>query len=246
MASNFNCLELVSPLDHPANGIAKLKLPESERGNVEFVVPTGNFGNVLAGWMAQRMGLPCESFRVATNQNDILHKLFETGVYEVGDVAPSLAPSIDIQVASNFERFIYFAEGRDPTKVRAIMKQFKESGHYTFEAFNRDTFTSSKVTDAEIPQIIKIIHEKYGYIADPHTACAFADFLPGNEQAGQGKTQIFLATASPAKFPETIIEAIGTEPLADALEELKQKEIVTNKMPADLEAVKQFMLERAV
>src|SRR5882762_682652 len=93
---------------------AWLRLPASERGNVEFVVPTGNFGNVLAGWMLQKMGVPIRSFKVATNQNDILHRLFTTGEYRVGDVHPSLAPSMDIQIASNFERFLYFALDRDP------------------------------------------------------------------------------------------------------------------------------------
>src|SRR5687768_16446100 len=119
---------------------AWLKLPATERDNVEFVVPTGNFGNVLAGWMLQKMGVPIRGFRVATNQNDILFRLFTTGEYRVGEVHPSLAPSMDIQVASNFERFIYFAVGRDPTLVRDVMRKFRQNGHYTFENFNRDSF----------------------------------------------------------------------------------------------------------
>src|SRR5215213_4525206 len=133
---------------------AWLKLPPSEHGNVEFVVPTGNFGNVLAGWMLQKMGVPIRGFRVATNQNDILYRLFSTGEYRVGDVHPSLAPSMDIQVASNFERFIYFAVGRDPVRVRAVMDTFKKTGSYTFQNFDRDTFTASRTTDAEIATII--------------------------------------------------------------------------------------------
>src|SRR5476649_20275 len=181
---------------------AWLKLPASERGNVEFVVPTGNFGNVLAGWMLQNMGVPIRGFRVATNQNDILYRFFTTGEYRVSAVAPSLAPSMDIQVASNFERFIWFAVGRDPAKVREVMQTFKETGAYTFANFNRDTFTASRCADAEIPGIIARVHREHGYICDPHTACAFKELSPD-------RVSIVLATASPAKFPETIRAAIG-------------------------------------
>src|SRR6185503_1325661 len=125
---------------------AFLRVPAAERGNIEFVVPTGNFGNVLAGWMLQKMGVPIRGFRVATNQNDILYRLFTTGEYRVGEVQPSLAPSMDIQVASNFERFIYFAVGRDPARVRDVMQTFKATGCYKFEHFNRDTFTASRTS----------------------------------------------------------------------------------------------------
>src|ERR1043166_6710448 len=124
---------------------AWLRLPASERVNVEFVVPTGNFGNVLAGWMLQKMGVPIRGFRVATNQKDILYRLFTTGESRMGAVQPSLAPSMDIQVASNFERFIYFAVGRDPARVREVMATFKKTGAYTFQNFNRDTFTASQI-----------------------------------------------------------------------------------------------------
>ena len=107
---------------------AYLALPKSERGDVEFVVPTGNFGNVMAGWMLQKMGIPIRSFRVATNQNDILYRMFTTGEYRVGAVHPSLAPSMDIQVASNFERFLYYSLGQDPARLRQTMQQFRETG----------------------------------------------------------------------------------------------------------------------
>src|SRR3954469_7974974 len=185
---------------------AWLKLPASERSNVEFVVPTGNFGNVLAGWMLQKMGVPIRGFRVATNQNDILYRMFTTGKYRVGDVHPSFAPSMDIQVASNFERFIYFAVGRDPAKVREVMATFKKTGRYQFENFNPDTFSASRTTDVEIAEIIQRVHRDYGYVCDPHTACGFKDIAantPGD------RIRVVLATASPAKFPDTIKAAIG-------------------------------------
>ncbi len=218
---------------------AYLRMPADKRANIEFVVPTGNFGNVLAGWMLQKMGVPIRGFRVATNQNDILYRLFTTGEYRVGDVHPSLAPSMDIQVASNFERFIYFAVGRDPEKVRAIMSTFKSTGVYRFENFNRDTFTASRTTDAEIAEIIKRVYHKFGYIVDPHTACGFKELSPD-------RTSVVLATASPAKFPETIQKAIGREAKHPTLEALKSKPVVKHKIAATPEAIKAFIAQHAV
>ena len=218
---------------------AWLKLPPVERGNVEFVVPTGNFGNVLAGWMLQKMGVPIRGFRVATNQNDILYRLFTTGEYRIGAVQPSLAPSMDIQVASNFERFIWFAVGRDPARVREVMQTFKATGAYTFANFNRDTFTASRCTDAEIPGIIARVHREHGYIADPHTACAFKELNPD-------RVSVVLATASPAKFPETIKAAIGIEPTHPSLEALKSHPVVKHRLKADASAIRAFIEAHAV
>jgi len=218
---------------------AWLALPASERDNVEFVVPTGNFGNVLAGWMLQKMGVPIRGFRVATNQNDILHRLFTTGEYRVGDVHPSLAPSMDIQVASNFERFIWFAVGRDPAKVRAVMETFKRTGAYTFENFDRDTFSASRTSDAEIASIIGRVYRDYGYIADPHTACGFKDLAPD-------RVNVVLSTASPAKFPDTIVSAIGQEPTHPSLEALKSVPIVKHRIKATPDAIRAFIDARAV
>ena len=218
---------------------AWLKLPASERGNVEFVVPTGNFGNVLAGWMLQKMGVPIRGFRVATNQNDILHRLFTTGEYRVGAVQPSLAPSMDIQVASNFERFIWFAVGRDPAKVREVMQTFKTTGSYVFANFNRDTFTASRCTDREIPGIITRVYREHGYIVDPHTACGFKELSPD-------RVSVVLATASPAKFPDTIRAAIGVEPTHPSLEALKSRPVVKHRLSADSAAVRAFIEQHAV
>ena len=213
---------------------AWLRLPVSERGNVEFVVPTGNFGNVLAGWLLQQMGVPIRGFKVATNQNDILYRLFTTGEYRVGDVQPSLAPSMDIQVASNFERFIYFNLGRDPARVREVMQTFKTTGAYTFQNFNRNTFSASRTSDAEIASIITRVHRQYGYIADPHTACGF-------KELNADRVSIVLSTASPAKFPDTIRAAIGVEPAHPSLEALKSCEIKKHLLPATPAAIRAFV-----
>lgn len=213
------------------------KLPEEIRREATFVVPTGNFGNVLAGWLLQHMGVPLKGFRVATNQNDILHRLFRSGVYELGDVAPSVAPSMDIQVASNFERFIYYAEGENPVKVCEIMETFKSTGKYTFENFDAGTFSSSRTDDAGIAAIISEVYEKYDYVVDPHTACAFTDL-----QAGPN---VILSTAHPAKFPDTIREALSVESTHPSLEALKAKEVVKHVVEPTPEAIKAFMREHA-
>ncbi len=218
---------------------AWLRLPKDRRDNVEFVVPTGNFGNVLAGWMLQKMGVPIRGFRVATNQNDILYRLFTTGEYRVGSVEPSLAPSMDIQVASNFERFIYYSAGRDPARVREIMQAIKTTGVHRFENFDPDTFTASRCTDAEIPGIIKSTYHKYGYIADPHTACGFKSINPD-------RLSIVLGTASPAKFPDTIKAAIGIEPTHPSLETLKTLPVVKHRLKADAAAIRDYIDRHAV
>ena len=210
------------------------RLPESIRSDTEFVVPTGNFGNILAGWMAQQMGLPIRSFRVATNQNDILHRLFSSGNYEVHSVSPSLAPSMDIQVASNFERFIYYAERGQSETVREIMSAFKETGRYEFADFDASTFTSSRTTDAEIREIIRSVSEKFDYVIDPHTAC-------GMTQLESKRPQLVLSTAHPAKFPETITECVGVEPTHPSLEALKSKPVSKHRVASSAEAVKTFI-----
>lgn len=213
---------------------AWLRLPESERSNVTFVVPTGNFGNVLAGWWTQKMGLPVEGFRIATNQNDILYRLFDTGRYEMGQVAPSTAPSMDIQVASNFERFLHAHEAGDCAKVRHILARFRETGAYTFEHFDRDTFSASRADDYAIRRNIQDVYQRFGYIVDPHTACGF-ESLPA------GGTRVVLATAHPAKFPDVIETAIGVHPSAPALEALKALSPVSYPLAPTADAIKHFI-----
>ena len=218
---------------------AWLRLPENVRNEIEWVVPTGNFGNVLAGWLLQKMGVPLHSFRVATNQNDILHRLFTTGDYRTSAVTPSLAPSMDIQVSSNFERFLYYSVGQNPARVREVMETFKKTGAYAFENFDRDTFTASRMTDAEIPGMIRQVYQDYRYIADPHTACGF-------KSLAKDRPSIVLATASPAKFPDTIVSALGDEPTHPSLEALKARPLVKHKLPADAAAIRAYLDEHAV
>lgn len=211
-----------------------LALPEAAREAVTFVVPTGNFGNVLAGWWAMKMGLPVKGFRIATNRNDILHRLFRTGRYETGPVTPSTAPSMDIQIASNFERFLYYHEGKDTERVRAIMSAFRERGEVSFADFDADGFSASRADDAAIQMRIREVYERYGYVIDPHTACGFED-LPVSG------TRVVLATAHPAKFPETIERAIGIHPTSPVLEALKSVLPTSYAVSADEASLKEFI-----
>ncbi|HEY2574227.1 MAG TPA: threonine synthase, partial [Verrucomicrobiaceae bacterium] len=203
---------------------AWLRLPVVARASMEFVVPTGNFGNVLAGWFAQRMGLPVGSFRVATNQNDILYRFFTRGEYQSGNVRPSHAPSMDIQAASNFERFLYFLLDEDPARVRDVMSQMK-SGNAVVLPRPESTMRASRMDDAQIERVISQAWHDWQYVVDPHTACAFTDMAPD-------RVSVVLATAHPAKFPEVVTKATGQEPKHPTLEALKDKAMQTRPLPA--------------
>ena len=212
------------------------QLPKRVRNRAQFVVPTGNFGNVLSGWMARKAGLPINSFRIATNQNDILHRVFSSGLYRADPVRASLAPSMDIQVASNFERFLfYFLNGND-RKVRSIMASIRETGLHSFENFKTDTLTSSRTDDQEIGKIICAVFQRYGYVIDPHTACGFT-------QMDEQYPQLILSTAHPAKFPDTITHCVNTAPTHPSLERLKTKPQTKYEAPAQADAIKTFIRE---
>ncbi|MEM0967553.1 MAG: threonine synthase [Verrucomicrobiota bacterium] len=214
---------------------ASLKVPAGKREKVRFVVPTGNFGNVLAGWMAARMGMPAKGFVVATNQNDILHRFFTTGNYELDRVRPSLAPSMDIQVASNFERFLFYVANEDCEQVKLWMEEFAESGRVRLPLSDDWGFTSTATLDSEIEERIRTVHERFDYTADPHTACGFSwDPVEGEET-------IVLATAHPAKFPDTIRDSIGIDVIHPSLEALKNREIVKFPVEGTVDRIQGFI-----
>ncbi|TLD69671.1 threonine synthase [Phragmitibacter flavus] len=216
---------------------ATLRLPENLRDQVEFVVPTGNFGNVLAGFLAHQMGMPAKRFRVATNQNDILHRFFTNGEYRQGDVFPSFAPSMDIQAASNFERFLYLLLNKDSTRVRELIAQMKSGTPVTLPE-PRGIFRASRLDDAGIAATIADVWQQYGYIADPHTACGFTDMAPD-------AISIVLATAHPAKFPEVVQQATGVDPTHPTLEALKLLPLRTHPLPATVDSIKTFIAEHS-
>lgn len=214
---------------------AYLKLPAERRESATFVVPTGNFGNVLAGWMASRMGMIVDGFRVATNQNDILHRFFAAGDYSLGEVQPSHAPSMDIQVASNFERFLYFSLGGNADMTREIMENFKKDGSFQVGGMAITEFmTSTRMDDAEIAKTIMDVYRDYNYTADPHTACAF-------KELDTLETAVVLSTAHPAKFPDVVKACTGVEPTHPSLEALKSKEIRKFSVSPDEAAIKAYI-----
>ncbi|MEQ1841970.1 MAG: threonine synthase [Verrucomicrobiales bacterium] len=216
------------------------QLPAEKSEQVEFVVPTGNFGNVFAGWMAAKMGVPASRFKVATNRNDILHRLFSTGVYEEHHtVSPSFAPSMDIQVASNFERFLYYSVGGDGGQVKSIMSRIRDTGRIEIPNFSPDTFRSTRSSDEDIIANIKKVYETYDYVVDPHTACGFQEIDPEY-------TSVVLATAHPAKFPSTIQKAIGIHPKHPTLEKLREKQQVRYELDPDVDEIRAFMLLNGV
>ena len=211
---------------------------------VNFSVPTGNFGDVYAGYVAKKMGLPIDKLIVATNENDILCRVINSGEYRPSKVKPSLSPSMDIQVASNFERLLFDILNHDDQKVSSSMSNLTDNGFFKLEDNElkkiKENFASIKINDAETLRIIKDFFMNYGFILDPHTATAVgASYKVKNKS----KT-IILGTAHPFKFLETIKLAIGknVEPPKQFLnlsEKVEKFEIIDNK----LENIKKYILD---
>ena len=212
---------------------------------VSFTVPTGNFGNVFAGYAAKRMGLPIERLVVATNVNDILDRAMRTGRYEVHGVIATSSPSMDIQVSSNFERLLFEAEGRDPDKVRRLMAGLGQSGAYTLspkvrEALSAD-FASGATDEAETLATIARLRRDNGVLVDPHTAVGVA---VAEHHLG-ATPMVTMATAHPAKFPDAVEAACGERPeLPDWAQAILSAEEVYRVVPADLGAVEQAVEAR--
>ena len=220
-------------------------LMEDNNKPINFSVPTGNFGDVYAGYLSKKIGLPVNKFIVATNQNDILHRAISKGTYEVEKVAETISPSMDIQLASNFERLIYDLNNHNDEKTTKAMKDIKENGKYLISEENlnkiNNHFLSSSMNENEVLNIIKDVHTKFNMILDPHTAIGYGAFdkvkLEGNN--------IVLATAHPCKFPDAIEKAINIKSelpneLLYVLDEKENYDIVEN----NLDKIKNHIKER--
>jgi len=220
---------------------------------VRFSVPTGNFGDILAGFFAQQMGLPIDKLHCATNANNILHKFFSSGNYHKNDkVYVTFSPSMDIEVASNFERFLFYINGNNHDLLRNWMSTFNTTGNLTLDAEylkkSNNFIVSADVSDEETLKTIKTYHEKCQYQICPHTAvgiCASEKIWKReNTDYKNSVPLICLATAHPAKFGDTVQKAIGISPkLPDAL--AKQDGLQTNvhEIPPDAKQVKQFIID---
>jgi threonine synthase len=181
---------------------------------VDFTVPTGNFGDIFAGYVAKRMGLPVRCLRIAANVNDILARTLKTGIYEVREVHATASPSMDIQVSSNFERLLFEATGRDATLVRALMASLRQSGRFVLPdqvlAAIRGEFDAGRADETETAAAIRAAWREAGDLVDPHTAVALA--VADRDAPESGIPNIVLSTAHAAKFPDAVEAACGVRP----------------------------------
>jgi threonine synthase len=212
---------------------------------VAFTVPTGNFGDVYAGYVASRMGLPIDRLVVATNANDILARTFATGAYEIKDVVATSSPSMDIQISSNFERLLFETCGRDAKQVAALMGSLARSRRFTVPASAlkamRTTFTADRADEQECAATIRAWMREAGYCADPHTAVGLA--VAEKETRDPSMPMVVLSTAHPAKFPDAVAVACGVMPkLPDWLADLPQRPERVSVLPADQATVERFVL----
>ena len=225
---------------------AAVALGAPDRG-VTFVVPTGNFGDIYAGYAAHRMGLPVSGLVVATNRNDILARFFESAEYRKDDVHPTMSPSMDIQVSSNFERLLFEGMGRDGTAVAALMSQLDTSGGFrvgnTCHTGLRRLFSARAVGEDETLSSIAAAWQENGILIDPHTAVgmAAARALPRDRRS----PVVVLATAHPAKFPDAVEKATGVRPaLPPRLSDLYDRIERFDELPNDVGAIQDYIRKR--
>jgi threonine synthase len=210
---------------------------------ISFTVPTGNFGDIFAGYIAKKMGLPVEKLVIATNQNDILHRAIANGEYRTGEVFPSISPSMDIQVSSNFERALFDAYGREGAAVVQLMAELKDGGFSISQgalSYLREQFASGRVSEAETSAEILAQYQATGELLCPHSAIGTRV-----AQGHLGATpMVTLATAHPAKFPAAVEAATQIHPpLPHHMSDLFNREERVTRLPNDLNALKAFVKE---
>lgn len=218
---------------------------------VAFSVPTGNFGDVFAGYAAARMGLPVERLVVATNVNDILHRALSTGDYSAGAVTPTATPSMDIQVSSNFERLLFDLAGRDGGAIAGMMAGFEASRAMTIPADMlagaQDLFTSVRVDADGMALALAHAHSRHAMLIDPHTAVGYAAARKVARDLPADVPMVTLATAHPAKFRDAVERATGLRPsLPGRVGNLFDREERYERLPGDYAAVRDYVLERAL
>ena len=241
--NSINWARLLLQIVYYFHAAVRLGAPASR---VSFAVPTGNFGDVFAGYAARCMGLPLGRLIVATNQNDILHRALSAGDYSKGSVTATDAPSMDIKVSSNFERLLFDLSGRDGAATAARMQGFEASGTMTIPADQRAAaaalFDSAAIDADRMSQAIRWAQDKCGQIIDPHTAIALAA-----ARASTGDTPVVtLATAHPGKFRDAVERASGIRPVLPVRAQgLFDREERFDVLPADLGAIEAFVADRA-
>ena len=212
---------------------------------VSFSVPTGNFGDIFAGYIAKRMGLPIDRLVVATNQNDILHRCLSSGDYKTDSVTPSISPSMDIQVSSNFERALFDAYNRDGNAVAQLMDELKAGGFHVSQGAMqvlRDHFDSGRVSEDETLAMIARANSHMGELLCPHSAIGVA---VAEAQRDPNVPMITLATAHPAKFPDAVEKASGIRPpLPERMADLFDREERMTRVPNDLDQLETLIKDR--
>ena len=213
-------------------------------GTIDVSVPTGNFGNVLSGWIARRMGAPVGRFVVASNENDILTRFFETHSMKVTGVHPTLSPSMDIQVSSNFERLLFEMNNRDGAVTREQLTRFRDKGMLSvepdqFAEWIAPTFRAARASDHDTLATIRSVHETTGMQIDPHTAVGVK---AARENLREGIPMVTMATAHPAKFPDAVERATGVRPQLPAhLSDLMDRPERTTVLANDLATIQKFV-----
>lgn len=216
--------------------------PERE---ISYAVPTGNFGNVFAAYAAKKMGWNIGKLIVASNRNDILTRFFESGSMVLEETTASLSPSMDIQISSNFERFLFDLVGRDAGALKALMADFKTSGRFSVTPDllekARNNFLSHRCDDEGILATIRQVYKDTGYVIDPHTAVG----VSGAKAHKQNGPLVALACAHPAKFPDAVEKAIGIRPaLPERLADLFEREEALTPLANDYQTISKFVAER--
>ena len=223
---------------------AWLRVTDGVDAPVNFSVPTGNFGDIFAGYVAKRMGLPVDKLLLATNENNILTRFINSSDYSLGEVVATASPSMDIQIASNFERYLFHLFAENSVRVKEALVELKEHGRISFTpdemALVRKDFCSDSVNQSDTLQTIRDFYADTGYLLDPHTAVgvkAALDLLPPDS------ARVCLATAHPAKFSETVERSLGFQvPAPESVRELYGKPTRCEIMDADIDKVREFLV----
>ncbi len=225
---------------------AWFQVSAQEESDLVFSVPTGNFGDIFAGYVAKRMGLPIKKLLLATNENNILSRFVNDGDYSLGNVVQTVSPSMDIQLASNFERYLFYLYDENPAKVRDAFAELRETGKIEFTPAQlkrvRDEFSACTVSEKETLATIASFKEKTGYLLDPHTAVGVRAAI---KTITDKSPVVCLATAHPAKFGEAVVKATGTSPpLPPNLNGIQNLPTRCKVMAANLDTVKQFIIAK--
>ena len=240
--NSINWARIVAQVVYYFTAAATLGSPHRK---VAFTVPTGNFGDIFAGYVAKRMGLPIDRLVIATNVNDILARTIATGTYDLREVVATSSPSMDIQVSSNFERLLFEATGRDGAAVRGLMASLAQSGRFSLPTAAlsqiRALFNADRADEEETAAAIRTTLRETSRLIDPHTAVGLA--VAEKEARDPAMPMIVLGTAHPAKFPDAVEAACGVRPaLPDWLADLSERPERATAMPVDQGAIEKFIL----